>query len=111
MRIAVLLAVALLSIPALAADVNMKKGKALAERKACFGCHTIETKADPKKIVGPAFKDVAMKYRNNAGAEAMLAEKVRKGGKGHWGEQKSMPAHVNLTEQDTRTLVKWVLAQ
>jgi cytochrome c len=111
MRIAILLTAMLLSIPAFAADMNMKKGQALAERKACFGCHTLETKADAKKIVGPAFKDVALKYRNDAGAEGMLVEKVRKGGKGHWGDQQSMPAHVNLTDKDTRTLVKWVLAQ
>jgi cytochrome c len=66
------LAVALSSTPALAADEM-----ALATKSACTACHAVD-----KKLVGPAYKDVAAKYKGNAKAQAMLEEKVKKGGVG-----------------------------
>ena len=52
--------------------------EALAKAKNCLSCHAVD-----KKVVGPAYKDVAKKY--TAKDEAMLAAKVIKGGKGSWG--------------------------
>lgn len=49
----------------------------LAKKHACLACHTID-----KKMVGPSYKDVAAKYRNDKGAPATLAAKVKKGGQG-----------------------------
>jgi cytochrome c len=62
-----------------------------------------------KKLVGPAYKDVAAKYKGNPKAEAMLIEKVKKGGVGTWG-QVPMPPNANVKDADVQTLVKWILS-
>lgn len=76
----------------------------LAQKNACTACHAVD-----KKLIGPSYKDVAAKYKGNAKAEAMLIEKVKKGGVGTWG-QIPMPANANLKDEDAKTLVKWILA-
>ena len=76
----------------------------LAKAKNCMACHAMD-----KKLVGPSYKDVAKKYAGNAKAEAMLAEKVKKGGVGVWG-QVPMPPNANVKDADVQTLVKWILA-
>jgi len=75
----------------------------LAKKHACTACHAVD-----KKVVGPAFKEVAAKYKGNAKAEAMLVEKVKKGGVGTWG-QVPMPPNSSVPDADVKTLVKWVL--
>ena len=75
----------------------------LATKNACTACHAVD-----KKLVGPSYKDVAKKYAGNAKAEAMLAEKVKKGGVGVWG-QVPMPPNANVKDADVQTLVKWIL--
>lgn len=77
----------------------------LATKSACTACHAVD-----KKLVGPSYKDVAKKYAGNAKAEAMLIEKVKKGGVGTWG-QVPMPPNPNVKDADIQTLVKWVLSQ
>ena len=77
----------------------------LAQKNGCTACHAVD-----KKIVGPAYKDVAAKYKGNAKAEAMLEEKVKKGGVGVWG-QIPMPPNANVKDEDVKKLVKWVLSQ
>ena len=76
----------------------------LAQKNACTACHAVD-----KKLVGPSYKEVAAKYKGDAKAEAMLVEKVKKGGVGTWG-QIPMPANANLSDADAKTLVKWVLS-
>jgi cytochrome c len=76
----------------------------LAQKKNCMACHAVD-----KKLVGPAFKDVATKYAGQKDAVAMLAEKVIKGGSGAWG-QIPMPANA-VTPDEAKTLVTWVLSQ
>ena len=76
----------------------------LATKNACTACHAVD-----KKLVGPSYKDVAKKYAGNAKAEAMLAEKVKKGGVGVWG-QVPMPPNANVKDADVQTLVKWILS-
>jgi cytochrome c len=93
------LAAAIACAPALAADEL-----ALAQKNACTACHAVD-----KKLVGPAYKDVAAKYRGNAKAEAMLIDKVKKGGTGVWG-QIPMPPNSAVKDEDIKTLVKWVLS-
>jgi cytochrome c len=90
-----------LSIAALAA-LPAAANQELAQKKACMGCHTLQT-----KLVGPAFKDVAAKYAKDKDAVKKLSEKVMKGGKGTWGEM-AMPPN-NVTPAEAETLVKWVL--
>jgi cytochrome c len=77
----------------------------LAKKHACLACHAVD-----KKLVGPAYKDVAAKYRGDASAEAKLVEKVKKGSQGTWG-QVPMPPNANVPDADVRALVKWILSQ
>lgn len=76
----------------------------LAKKNACTACHGID-----KKLVGPAYKDVAKKYAGDKGAEAALAEKVKKGSVGVWG-QVPMPPNASVKDEDAKALVKWILS-
>ncbi len=76
----------------------------LAKKSQCFACHAID-----KKLVGPAYKDVANKYRGDATAPAKLFEKVKKGGSGVWGPV-PMPPNAAVKDEDIQTLVKWILS-
>lgn len=97
-KIALLLTVAgLAATPALA-------NEELAKKNACTACHAVD-----KKLVGPAYKDVAAKYKGQKDAEAKLVEKVKKGGSGVWG-QVPMPPNASVKDEDVKTLVKWILS-
>jgi len=76
----------------------------LAKKNNCLACHSVD-----KKVVGPAYKDVAAKYAGDAGAEARLAKKIREGGTGVWGKI-PMPANPKVSEADADSLAKWVLS-
>jgi cytochrome c len=76
----------------------------LAKQKNCLACH-----ATDKKLVGPAYKDIAAKYKSDKNAAATLAKKIREGGVGVWG-QIPMPANPQVNEQEAQTLAKWVLS-
>jgi cytochrome c len=78
--------------------------EALAKAKNCMSCHAVD-----KKLVGPAYKDVAAKYKGDAKAVASLAAKIKTGGKGVWGEI-PMPPN-NVTPEEATKLATWVLAQ
>lgn len=86
-----------LSAPALADE-------ALAKSKNCMACH-----ATDKKLVGPAYKDIAKKYAGQADASAKLAEKVVKGGSGVWGPV-PMPANAQVSADESKKLVGWILS-
>ena len=75
----------------------------LAQKKNCMACHAID-----KKLVGPAYKDVAAKYASQKDAAAKLAEKIQKGGVGVWG-QVPMPANPQVSADEAKTLAAWVL--
>ena len=70
----------------------------------CQACHAAD-----KKLVGPSYKEVAAKYAGDAGAPAKLAQKIKTGGSGVWG-QVPMPPN-NVPDADLKTLVEWILAQ
>lgn len=76
----------------------------LAKAKNCMTCHAID-----KKIVGPAYKDIASKRAADKGAEASLVGKIKNGSKGEWG-MVPMPPN-NVTDAEAATLAKWVLSQ
>ena len=84
---------------------NTQADDALAQAKGCMACHQVGT-----KVVGPAYKDVAAKYKEQADAAEMLAGKVKGGGVGAWG-QVPMPPQPTLTDDEVKALVAWVLAQ
>jgi len=75
----------------------------LAKRKACLNCHGID-----RKVIGPALRDVAKRYRGKKDAERMLTAKVLNGGQGAWGPV-AMPANRQVDEAQARQLVRWVL--
>lgn len=75
----------------------------LAQKNACTACHAVD-----KKLVGPAFQDVAKKYEGQPDAVSKLADNIRKGGSGKWGAV-PMPAQPALSEADAKTLAQWVL--
>nr|WP_316639739.1 c-type cytochrome [uncultured Roseateles sp.] len=76
----------------------------LAQKKNCMACHAVD-----KKVVGPAYKDVAAKYKGQKDAEAMLADKIVKGGSGVWGPV-PMPANTQVSADEAKVLAKWVLS-
>jgi cytochrome c len=76
----------------------------LAKKHNCTACHKVDG-----KLVGPAYKDVAAKYKGDAKAEALLIDKVKKGGMGVWGPI-PMPPNAAVKDEDIKTLVKWVLS-
>ncbi len=87
-----------------AAVVPALADQALATSKNCMACHGVD-----KKIVGPAFKDVAAKYKADASAADKLAVKIIKGGAGVWGAV-PMPANPQVNEADAKKLATWVLS-
>ncbi len=68
----------------------------------CASCH----KKDEKSI-GPSYMDVAVKYKDNPGAEEYLVEKIKKGGSGVWGEV-AMAAHPDMNDSDVHKIVAWI---
>ena len=93
-------ALATLAAPATAADETDLAGKS-----GCLACHSVD-----KKIVGPAYKDVAAKYKGDKGAEAKLIEKVKKGGQGVWGDIPMPPNSPLVKDEDIKKLVDWILS-
>ena len=79
-------------------------GLALAQKNACMACHQLD-----KKVVGPAYKDVAAKYKGDKTAEAKLVKKVKEGGSGVWGAI-PMPPHPQMSDADIKTIVHWILS-
>jgi cytochrome c len=76
----------------------------LLKKNACTACHAID-----KKGVGPSYKDVANKYRGQSDAPAKLAEKVKKGGTGVWG-QIPMPPNAGVNDADLKTMITYILS-
>jgi len=76
----------------------------LAQKKSCLACHAVD-----KKLVGPAYKDVAAKYAGQKDAAAKLADKIQKGGSGVWG-QVPMPANPQVNAEEAKQLAAWVLS-
>ena len=76
---------------------------ALLQKNNCLACHNVD-----QTVVGPAFKDVANKYRGQADAADKLARKIRLGGSGVWGAM-PMPAHPQISDVDAKKLAVYVL--
>jgi cytochrome c len=87
----------------IAVSCGLFADEALAKKHNCLACHQID-----KKSVGPAYKDIAKKYKGQAGIEAKLAEKVKKGGQGVWGPV-PMPPSAAAPDADIKVLVAWIL--
>jgi len=80
--------------------------EALAQKSGCLMCHGLQN-----AVLGPSYKDVALKYKDDKAAEARLVEKVKAGGGGVWGKM-PMPANSpKVKDDDIKTIVKWILTR
>ena len=100
---AVLAGVAVRGAGAAKAALDNAKAEAMMKKYACAACHSID-----KKVVGPAYVDVAAKYKGDKNAVDMLAKKVREGGTGVWGPI-PMPPNAAVPAADIKDLVTWIL--
>ena len=92
------------SAPAREALAGERPGvEGMLAKYACTACHAVDT-----KVIGPAFTEVGAKYRGQKNAEQKLAEKVRNGGSGVWG-QIPMPPNPSLPDKDLHPIVEWIL--
>jgi cytochrome c len=91
-------------LAAMAVSAPAFASKELAQKNACLACHAAD-----KKLVGPAYQDVAKKYAGQKDAEVALAKSIKAGGSGKYGPI-PMPAQAALSDADALTLAKWVLA-
>lgn len=82
--------------------------EALARKSGCFECHGLD-----QRVVGPSFRDIAARYKGDAGARATLAKTVKNGGKGNWTEiskEVPMPPYAKvLSDAEIKRLVDWML--
>lgn len=100
-----LLAVALLAFTSGAAFAqNAAAAKALAAKSACLACHAVD-----KKLVGPAYKDVAARHKGQADALEKVAARIKSGGSGLYGPV-PMPAQAQLKDDELKLLAGWILA-
>lgn len=82
---------------------NATASEKLAQSSGCMTCHAIDRKA-----IGPGYKEIAARYRNDKNAEAKLVKKVKTGGSGVWGPA-PMPPNAHVKEEDIKTIVDWIL--
>lgn len=76
----------------------------LATRYGCLGCHNVSV-----KIVGPPYREIAAKYRDDPEARRKISEQIRQGGSGKWGPI-IMPPFPQVSEVETRALTDWILS-
>jgi cytochrome c len=94
----------LVAATALIVAVPAFASQELAQKNGCLACHAVD-----KKIVGPAYKDVAKKYAGDKGAAAKLMAKVKKGGSGVWGSV-PMPPNPQVKDADLKKIIAWILS-
>jgi len=102
-RASMLLAATLLAAGTAHAALDNTSAEAMMKKDGCAACHSID-----KKVIGPAYVDVAAKYKADKDALAKLTDKVKKGGVGVWG-QIPMPPNAQVPEADIKELVSWIL--
>ena len=85
------------------APLDLASATAMMQKDGCAACHAVD-----KKIVGPAYQDVAAKYKADKDAAAKLVQKVKAGGSGVWGSV-PMPPNAQVPDADIKALVSWIL--
>jgi len=103
MRLTYMLLAGLVASGSAHAALDNKAAEALMQKDGCAACHAID-----KTVVGPAYQDVAAKYKGDSKAAAMLVDKVKKGGQGVWGPT-PMPPNPQASDADIKNLVDWIL--
>jgi cytochrome c len=79
------------------------EGLRLIKGSDCFTCHQYKT-----KLIGPSFREIADRYIHTPSATALLADRIRKGASGAWGDV-VMPAHSDLSSEEATTISQWIL--
>jgi cytochrome c len=85
------------------ASLDLQSGQAMMQKYGCAACHAID-----KPVVGPAYSQVAAKYRGDKSAATKLEQKVKAGGSGVWGAV-PMPPNATVPDADIKALVSWIL--
>ena len=93
-----------LALATQAGAVDAAKAETMVKADGCTACHTVDN-----KLVGPAYKEVAAKYKGDPAAEAKLMKKIKDGGSGVWGPV-PMPPHPALSDADLKTMADWILS-
>ena len=88
----------------LSENPDYQQGLALVGKSDCFSCHNVSA-----KLVGPAYADVAKRYASEPVNVDTLAMRIINGSKGHWDTPDTMTAHKDLSPDDARAMVKYVL--
>jgi len=104
MKVSILLAASLLAVGNAHAALDNASAEAMMKKDGCAACHGVD-----KKVIGPAYVEVAAKYRGDKDALAKLSDKVKKGGVGVWG-QIPMPPNAQVPDADIKELVTWILS-
>jgi len=102
MRIPTAVSLATVSVSLGLLSPSAHASEALAKKYACVACHQAD-----KKLVGPAWKDIAAKYKGKLDADA-LAASIKKGSSGKWGAV-PMPAQGHVPDADLGALATWIL--
>lgn len=87
----------------LSSNANAESGYALAQKHMCTLCHSLD-----RKLIGPTWMNVSLRYQNRPDAEVYLIGKIRSGGTGTWGSA-VMPPSKQLSEEDIKILAQYVL--
>jgi cytochrome c len=90
--------------PAGGATIANERGLELIGASDCTTCHAID-----KKVIGPAYVDVANKYENTPAVVDSLVSKIKNGGMGKWGNI-AMTPHPDLPDEDAREMVKYIMS-
>ena len=101
-RIGRILAVAMIATCASQADAA--DGPAMAKANQCTVCH-----ATDNRQVGPSFKEIAAKYKDDAKAADKLAASIKGGSTGKWGAV-PMPPNGAVNDADAHALAAWILS-
>ncbi len=88
-----------------AGNALAESGEDLAKKSNCLTCHAVD-----KKTLGPSFKEIAAKYKDDKGAQATLEKKVRNGGGGAWGKMPMPATAKSVSDDDIKGIVHWVLS-
>lgn len=85
-------------------DPRLQHGLELIAKNDCLGCHKVA-----EQLTGPAYMDVAKRYRDSTGIEDSLAARIIHGSAGHWGPAQMTP-HPNLSPDSVKLMVAYILS-